>query len=68
MNRDKAPLPRFWYLPRGEKAAVVETGDDHAANGTPAYFDRLKTSSPPAARWPTGSACAPLPTCMRTRR
>ena len=21
MNRDKAPLPRFWYLPRGEKAA-----------------------------------------------
>ena len=23
MNRDKAPLPRFWYLPRGEKAAVV---------------------------------------------
>ena len=30
MNRDKAPLPRFWYLPRGEKAAVVMTGDDHA--------------------------------------
>ena len=46
MNRDKAPLPRFWYLPRGEKAAVVETGDDHAVNGTPAFFDRLKTSSP----------------------
>ena len=22
MNLDKAPLPRFWYLPRGEKAAV----------------------------------------------
>ena len=30
MNLDKAPLPRFWYLPRGEKAAVVLTGDDHA--------------------------------------
>ena len=29
MNLDKAPLPRFWYLPRGEKAAVVLTGDDH---------------------------------------
>ena len=30
MNLDKAPLPRFWYLPRGEKAAVILTGDDHA--------------------------------------
>jgi hypothetical protein len=46
MNRDKAPLPRFWYLPRGEKAAVVLTGDDHGINGTPAYFDRLRSSSP----------------------
>jgi hypothetical protein len=26
---DRTPLPRFWYLPRGEKAAVVMTGDDH---------------------------------------
>ena len=46
LSRDKAPLPRFWYLPRGEKAAVVETGDDHAQGGTPAFFDRLKSSSP----------------------
>jgi hypothetical protein len=46
INRDKAPLPRFWYLPRGEKAAVVETGDDHAKGGTPAFFDRMKSSSP----------------------
>ena len=30
MNRDRKPLPRFWYLPRGEKAVVVMTGDDHA--------------------------------------
>ena len=29
MERDRKPLPRFWYLPRGEKAAVVMTGDDH---------------------------------------
>ncbi len=34
MSRDRKPLPRFWYLPRGEKAAVVMTGDDHANNGT----------------------------------
>ena len=24
------PLPRFWYLPRGEKAAVAMSGDDHS--------------------------------------
>ncbi len=47
MNLDKAPLPRLWYLPRGDKAAVVLTGDDHAVGGTSAYFDRLKASSPP---------------------
>src|SRR5262249_54402203 len=29
MNLDNLPMPRFWYLPRGEKAAVVMTGDDH---------------------------------------
>jgi hypothetical protein len=47
MNLDKAPLPRFWYLPRGEKAALVLTGDDHAKHGTAAYFDRLKTYDRP---------------------
>ena len=30
MNIDRMPLPRFWYFPRGEKAVVVMTGDDHA--------------------------------------
>jgi uncharacterized protein DUF4082/concanavalin A-like lectin/glucanase superfamily protein/galactose oxidase-like protein/Big-like domain-containing protein/purple acid phosphatase-like protein/Kelch motif protein len=47
MNRDAAPLPRFWYLPRGNKAAVVLTGDDHNTGGTRAYFDRLKSLDPP---------------------
>jgi hypothetical protein len=46
MNLDKAPLPRFWYLPRGDKAAIVLTGDDHAVGGTPKYFDRLLAASP----------------------
>jgi hypothetical protein len=46
MNLDRAPLPRFGYLPRGEKATIVLTGDDHATGGTPAYFNRLKSSSP----------------------
>ena len=44
------PLPRFWYLPRGEKAAVVMSGDDHspaqAPGGTASHFDRYKALSP----------------------
>ena len=50
MERDKLPLPRFWYLPRGEKAAVVMSGDDHsptqAPGGTASNFDRFKALSP----------------------
>jgi hypothetical protein len=36
----RKPLPRFWYLPRGLKAAVVMTGDDHGAGGTKARFNQ----------------------------
>jgi hypothetical protein len=46
MNLDRAPLPRFWYLPRGERAAVVMTGDDHAVGNTLSQFDRFKAVSP----------------------
>jgi hypothetical protein len=50
MERDKLPLPHFWYLPRGEKAVVVMSGDDHspsqATGGTAAHFDRYKALSP----------------------
>ena len=50
MERDKLPLPRFWYLPRGEKAVVVMSGDDHspsqAPGGTASHFDRYKALSP----------------------
>ncbi|WP_225307262.1 N,N-dimethylformamidase beta subunit family domain-containing protein [Adhaeribacter soli] len=38
-NLHKKPLPRFWYLPRGLKAAVVMTGDDHAGGGTVGRFN-----------------------------
>ena len=31
MNAAKKPLPRFWYLPSGYKAAVIMTGDDHGS-------------------------------------
>ena len=50
MNADQMPLPRFWYLPRGEKAVVVMSGDDHAPGfapgGTASHFDRFKELSP----------------------
>jgi FlgD Ig-like domain len=28
------PTPHFWYFPRGEKAVVAMTGDDHGSGGT----------------------------------
>ncbi|MEO8216511.1 MAG: N,N-dimethylformamidase beta subunit family domain-containing protein [Acidobacteriota bacterium] len=46
LNRDGKPLPHFWYLPRGLKAAVVMTGDDHGSNGTQGQFDKLLAQSP----------------------
>jgi hypothetical protein len=46
MNLDRAPLPRFWYLPRGLKAAVVVSGDDHATGGTADRFNAEETASP----------------------
>ena len=51
MARDKMPLPRFWYLPRGERAVVVLSGDDHSPTSsegrTASNFDHFKSLSPP---------------------
>jgi hypothetical protein len=33
MNRNRRPLPRFWYLPFGKKAVVVMTADNHRNTG-----------------------------------
>jgi chitodextrinase len=46
MGEDRKPVPRFWYLPRALKAAVVMTGDDHAQGGTAGRFDKYLASSP----------------------
>jgi hypothetical protein len=46
MNTDRKPIPRFWYLPRGLKAVVVMTGDDHGNNGTQGRFDIYQANSP----------------------
>ena len=39
LTRDEMPLPRFWYFPRGLRAVVIMTGDDHGAGGTVGRFD-----------------------------
>jgi hypothetical protein len=45
-NVNPRPLPRFWYLPRMLKAALVLTGDDHAVGGTAGRFDQEISQSP----------------------
>jgi hypothetical protein len=54
MNRARKPLPRFWYLPRAAKAALVMTGDDHGTGGTAGRFTQYKGLSAPgcqSANW-----------------
>ena len=46
MNASTRPLPRFWYLPSGFKAAVLMTGDDHGNGGTSGRFDQYIAASP----------------------
>ena len=45
MNLRNKPLPRFWFLPSGFKAAIVMTGDDHARGGTAGRFDAYVAAS-----------------------
>jgi hypothetical protein len=49
-NLHRKPLPRFWYLPRSLKAAIVMTGDDHANNGTVGRFNQYLTLGPNTAQ------------------
>jgi hypothetical protein len=45
MESTKKPLPRFWYLPSGFKAAVIMTGDDHNQGGTVGRFQNYAAQS-----------------------
>jgi hypothetical protein len=45
MSSDRSPVPRFWYFPRGERAVVVMTGDDHGNGGTIGQFERFRQAS-----------------------
>jgi Bacterial Ig-like domain len=46
MSSAKKPLPHFWYLPRGLKAVIVMTGDDHGHGGTVGRFISYLMKSP----------------------
>jgi hypothetical protein len=46
MQQDRMPLPRFWYLPWGLKAAVVLTGDDHSTANTRNQFTTYRNMNP----------------------
>jgi hypothetical protein len=46
LTADKKPQPRFWYFPRGVKAAVIMTGDDHANGGTAGRWNQYLAASP----------------------
>ena len=45
-NLHRKPLPKFWFLPKGLKAAVVMTGDDHGDAGMKPRFDIDISASP----------------------
>ena len=48
MNRDRKPLPRFWYFPRGTKAVVVMTGEKQLSDaGAAARLDGYEAASTP---------------------
>jgi FlgD Ig-like domain len=60
------PTPRFWYLPRGDKAAIALTGDDHGGGGTSSVFDDLLARGSAACRdFPTDRALLDTWTCPR---
>ncbi len=46
MTLDRKPLPRFWYLPKAHRAAVVLTGDEHGPAGWVDRFNQLQSLSP----------------------
>ncbi|MGZ5398988.1 MAG: DUF4082 domain-containing protein [Nocardioides sp.] len=44
---DAQPLPRFWYLPGGEEAAIVMTADQHDGGDVSGRFELELDASPP---------------------
>ena len=60
------PMPRFWYLPDGKKAAVALTGDDHGGGWTSHVFDHIwGLGSSDCKAFPTDQALLDTWTCPR---
>ncbi len=49
-NLHRKPMPRFWFLPKGHKAAIVMTGDDHGNDGTTGRFNQYLSLGPNTAQ------------------
>lgn len=49
LHMNDTPLPRFWYLPSGHKAAVVMTGDEHGCcDATETRLTTYASNDPPS--------------------
>src|SRR5215510_14608236 len=46
-NLHRKPMPRLWYLPKGLKAAIVMTGDNHGDGGMAPRFEIYRNQSTP---------------------
>jgi fibronectin type 3 domain-containing protein len=59
LDASKLPLPRFWYLPDGARAAIVDTADEHNSGQVAPRFDAQTAAGP--------VGCAPQDwTCVRS--
>ena len=47
MTLDRKPMPRFWYLPKAHRAALMLTGDEHGGAGWTARFNDLQALGTP---------------------
>lgn len=48
MSASNGPMPHYWYLPHGYKAALVMTSDDHGtSNGTSNFLSQVSLQSTP---------------------
>jgi flagellar hook capping protein FlgD len=60
------PMPRFWYFPRGEKAVMAITGDDHGSDRTEDdVFAPLLALGPDGCRPPVDQALLDAWKCPR---
>jgi hypothetical protein len=50
------PTPHFWYFPKGNKAVIAMTGDDHGSGGTNDVVQALYEAGPAGCQQPINQA------------